>query len=54
MSASHTGDIVERAKEVLKWNRTSATYRTLGKLVPELLAELSAARAMRAMNDQAP
>lgn len=38
-------DIVERAEEVLRWTRTSATNRTLSKLVPELVAELKSARA---------
>lgn len=40
-------DIIERAEAALKWTRTSATNRTLAKLVPELVADLKAERAER-------
>lgn len=43
------GDIIERAEEVLKWTRTGATYRSLGKLVPELVAEVKRLRSYKSI-----
>ena len=37
-------DIIERAEEMLRWTRTSATHRSLAHLVPELVSALKAAR----------